>query len=58
MRAPLYRPDLDRVAVDGADRTVVSGSPRLDPATGVVLVEPVGWLPEHRGRAWPARSAS
>jgi hypothetical protein len=50
MRTPPYRHDLDWVAVDGAGRMVASVCVWLDTATGVALVEPVGCLPEHRGR--------
>ncbi len=46
-----YRTDLDWVAVDEDDgRMVASTLVWLDVATGVALVEPVGCLPEHRGR--------
>ena len=46
-----YRTDLDWVAVDEDDgRMVASSLVWLDVATGVALVEPVGCLPEHRGR--------
>ncbi|HET7430228.1 MAG TPA: GNAT family N-acetyltransferase [Nocardioides sp.] len=50
MAAPLYRPDLDWVAVDAAGEMVASACLWLDPTTGVVLVEPVGCAPDHRGR--------
>jgi predicted N-acetyltransferase YhbS len=45
-----YRPDLDWVAVDGEGEMVASCLVWLDPATGAGLVEPVGCVPEHRGR--------
>lgn len=50
MSAWPYRPGLDCVAVDGDGRMVASALVWLDPATGVGLVEPVGCVPEHRGR--------
>ncbi|MEO5853966.1 MAG: GNAT family N-acetyltransferase [Nocardioides sp.] len=50
MGTPPYRHDLDWVAVDGDGRMVASALVWLDPGTGVALVEPVGCLPEHRGR--------
>jgi predicted N-acetyltransferase YhbS len=50
MRAPYYRLDLDWVAVDDAGEMVASACLWLDPETGVVLVEPVGCAPDHRGR--------
>ena len=50
MAAWPYRPDLDWVAVDARGDLVASCLVWLDPATGVGLVEPVGCVPEHRGR--------
>jgi predicted N-acetyltransferase YhbS len=50
MRAPYYRPELDWVALDPTGSMVASACLWLDPATGVVLVEPVGCAPDHRGR--------
>jgi GNAT superfamily N-acetyltransferase len=50
MAAPLYRSDLDWVAVDGEGEMVASACLWLDPGTGVALIEPVGCAPEHRGR--------
>jgi predicted N-acetyltransferase YhbS len=50
MAAPYYRHDLDWVALDGSGDMVASACLWLDPATGVVLIEPVGCAPEHRGR--------
>lgn len=50
MAAWPYRADLDWVAVDGTGAMVASCLVWLDPDTGVGLVEPVGCLPEHRGR--------
>lgn len=45
-----YRPDLDWVAVRGNGDMVASCLVWFDPSTGVGLVEPVGCVPEHRGR--------
>ena len=50
MRTPPYRHDLDWVAVDASGRMVASVCVWLDGDTGVALVEPVGCVPEHRGR--------
>ncbi len=50
MAAWPYRPDLDWVAVDADDRMVASALVWLDPARGAGLLEPVGCVPEHRGR--------
>ncbi len=50
MRTPPYRHELDWVALDEAGAMVASATIWLDPVTGVALVEPVGCLPEHRGR--------
>jgi predicted N-acetyltransferase YhbS len=50
MAAPYYRHDLDWVAIDADDGMVASACLWLDPDTGVVLIEPVGCVPEHRGR--------
>ena len=50
MAAWPYRTDLDWVAVDASGTMVASALVWLDPATGVGLVEPVGCVPEHRGR--------
>jgi RimJ/RimL family protein N-acetyltransferase len=50
MAAWPYRPDLDWVAVDRDGAMVASCLVWLDPTTGVGLVEPVGCVPEHRGR--------
>jgi GNAT superfamily N-acetyltransferase len=50
MRTPPYRHDLDWVAVEASGRMVASVCVWLDPDTGVALVEPVGTVPEHRGR--------
>lgn len=50
MAAPHYRPDLDWVAVDDTGVMVASTCLWLDPTTGVVLIEPVGCTPDHRGR--------
>jgi len=50
MAAWPYRHDLDWVAVDADDTMVASALVWLDPAHGAGLVEPVGCVPEHRGR--------
>ncbi|TQM62446.1 GNAT family N-acetyltransferase [Humibacillus xanthopallidus] len=50
MAAWPYRHDLDWVAVDEEGEMVASALVWLDPPTGVGLVEPVGCVPEHRGR--------
>jgi predicted N-acetyltransferase YhbS len=50
MRAPYYRFALDWVAVDERGEMVASACLWLDSGTGVVLVEPVGCAPDHRGR--------
>lgn len=50
MSAWPYRADLDWVAVAPDGSMAASCLVWLDPATGVGLVEPVGCVPEHRGR--------
>jgi predicted N-acetyltransferase YhbS len=50
MAAWPYRADLDWVAVDAEGSMVASCLVWHDPTTGVGLVEPVGCVPEHRGR--------
>ena len=45
-----YRRDLDWVAVDQAGALVAAALVWLDDRTGVALVEPVGCVPQHRGR--------
>jgi predicted N-acetyltransferase YhbS len=50
MRTPPYRPELDWVALDAHDHMVASCLVWRDDVTGVALVEPVGCVPEHRGR--------
>jgi GNAT superfamily N-acetyltransferase len=50
MRTPPYRHDLDWVAVDEAGELVASATIWLDETNGVALVEPVGCVPDHRGR--------
>lgn len=50
MATPPYRPELDWVAVDAEGDMVASCLVWLDPTSGVALVEPVGCVPEHRGR--------
>lgn len=54
MPAPLYRLDLDWVAVDAEETLVAGALVWLDPVTGVGLVEPVGTVPRHRGRGLAA----
>lgn len=49
-----YRADLDWVAVDRSGAMVASCLVWLDPVTGVGLVEPVGCVPDHRGRGLAA----
>ena len=50
MGTPPYRPELDWVVLDSAGEMVASCLVWLDDLTGVALVEPVGCVPEHRGR--------
>jgi predicted N-acetyltransferase YhbS len=50
MTAPLYRPGLDWVATTGDGAMVASACLWLDVDTGVVLLEPIGCHPDHRGR--------
>jgi GNAT superfamily N-acetyltransferase len=50
MHAPLYRLDLDWVAVDSDETLAAAALVWLDPVTGVGLVEPVGTVPGHRGQ--------
>jgi GNAT superfamily N-acetyltransferase len=50
MSAWPYRPELDWVAVTPDGEMVASALVWLDPATAACLVEPVGCVPEHRGR--------
>lgn len=50
MQAWPYRHSLDWVAVDAAGEMVASCLVWLDDDCGVGLVEPVGCVPEHRGR--------
>jgi len=45
-----YRHELDWVAVDDSGEMLASALAWLDPANGSCLVEPVGCVPEHRGR--------
>ena len=54
MAARPYRADLDWVVTDAAGSLVASALVWLDSATGVGLVEPVGCVPEHRGRGLAA----
>lgn len=54
MTAWPYRHDLDWVAVDPSGAMVASALVWLDPATSACLVEPVGCVPEHRGRGLAA----
>lgn len=48
--SPLYRYDLDWVAVSPSGELAASALAWLDEATGVGLLEPVGVVPAHRGR--------
>lgn len=50
MAAWPYRVDLDWVAIDREGHMVASALVWLDPSTSVALVEPVGCVPQHRGR--------
>jgi GNAT superfamily N-acetyltransferase len=51
VQTPPYRPQLDWVAVTEPDGGMVAClTSWLDDATGVALLEPVGTVPEHRGR--------
>ena len=50
MTAWPYRGDLDVVALDASGTMVASALVWLDPSSGAGLVEPVGCLPDHRGR--------
>ena len=50
MQAWPYRADLDWVAVDRDGRMVASALVWLDETHGAGLVEPVGCVPDHRGR--------
>lgn len=50
MSAWPYRSDLDWVAIAPDGSMAASCLVWLDPATGVGLLEPVGCVPEHRGR--------
>jgi RimJ/RimL family protein N-acetyltransferase len=45
-----YRPELDWVVTDREGGMVASTLVWLDPSTGAGLLEPVGCVPEHRGR--------
>lgn len=45
-----YRADLDWVVIDPDGTMVASALMWLDPSTGAGLLEPVGCVPEHRGR--------
>jgi predicted N-acetyltransferase YhbS len=58
MRSWPYRPDLDWVAVDAENRMVASALVWLDEAHGAGLVEPVGCVPDHRGRGLAAAVTS
>lgn len=50
MRTRAYRADLDHVVEDADGSWVASSCVWLDEQTGVALVEPVGCVPEHRGK--------
>lgn len=45
-----YRPELDLVAVDAEGSLAACCIAWFDPATGVAEIEPLGVVPEHRGR--------
>ncbi|CAM3841908.1 GNAT family N-acetyltransferase [Nocardioides zeicaulis] len=57
MRTPPYRPETDHVVVAPDGEWVASCCVWLDEATGVALVEPVGCVPEHRGRGLAAAAS-
>jgi len=50
MGTPPYRSGLDWVVVDSAGELVASCLVWLDDLTSVAMIEPVGCVPEHRGR--------
>ncbi len=54
MATPPYRPETDHVVVSEDGEWVASCCVWLDDATGVALVEPVGCVPDHRGRGLAA----
>lgn len=54
MQTPPYLPGLDWVAIDDQGDMVASCLVWLDDRTRVALVEPVGCVPEHRGRGLAA----
>ena len=54
MATPPYRPETDHVVVADDGAWVASCCAWLDETTGVALVEPVGCVPEHRGRGLAA----
>jgi len=49
-KASFYRRDLDLLALDHSDQIVSFCTFRYDPPSGVVELEPMGTLPEHRRR--------
>lgn len=57
MQTPPYRPELDHVVIAPDGAWVASCCVWLDAATGVALVEPVGCVPEHRGRGLAAAAS-
>lgn len=57
MRTPPYRPETDHVVVGPDGDWVASCCVWLDAATGVALVEPVGCVPQHRGRGLAAAAS-
>jgi GNAT superfamily N-acetyltransferase len=57
MATPPYRPALDHVVVSGSGEWVASCCVWWDESTGVALVEPVGCVPEHRGRGLAAAAS-
>jgi predicted GNAT family acetyltransferase len=52
-----YQPALDHVVTTAADEWVASCCVWLDDTTKVALVEPVGCVPEHRGRGLAAAAS-
>lgn len=57
MTVPPYRADLDHVVTTVDGEWVASCCVWLDPVTGVALVEPVGCVPDHRGRGLAAAAS-
>ena len=57
MATPPYRPDTDHVVTTDDGEWVASCCVWLDETTGVALVEPVGCVPDHRGRGLAAAAS-